>query len=101
MTHQQARQIVASLTDQHEQRAELDALLRYIAGQEAAEQMDSASAGRVAHRAERRSDEAIARAITNSHDIAALRLAMFEAMDELAALITSFPGPEGSFQLSQ
>jgi hypothetical protein len=64
-------------------------LIDYIAGQEAAETMDSASAGRVAHRAERRSDEAIARAITNAHDIAALRTAMFEAMDELAALITT------------
>jgi len=90
VTHQQARQIVARLADgrhgdDHDD--DLEALLAYIAGQEAAETMDSATAGRVAHAADRRAHTADARSITNAHDIVALKNDFTMLLDAMAGFI--------------
>lgn len=97
LNHHQARQIITRLADddQSGDRADdLAALLAYITGQEEADAMDSVSAGRVAHAADRRSCEAVARCQTNASDIKALsefldeKIALvFGAMEEIVGLI--------------
>ncbi|MEG3124815.1 hypothetical protein [Sphingomonas sp. GB1N7] len=67
------RELIADHADDRAER-----LLQYIDGQEALETMDSATAGRVAHAAERRSHTADARSITAMQDVAALNTELAE-----------------------
>ncbi|KQS01523.1 hypothetical protein ASG11_17880 [Sphingomonas sp. Leaf357] len=101
LSHSRARQIVQRLAvdqsdirvDQDRHADDLAALLRYIDEQEAADAMDSATAGRVAHAAERRSHEAIMRVATLTDDqrelrdmIGALAAMIIEAGDDRSSL---------------